>query len=293
MSHAAATFILQKSNEMLSMFKALKRKPNSKNSNHTTNTVTTTQCDGSKSSVSQSKRITAVNCMNSRLSLNDDESVSLSNNSDASNCNIYTEIKLHDDLSTKDLETQPIPTDSNESTLSSDILRFLFNDINSLHNSACNHDQSETKHVNCYVNESVTSHGIAQMEAKMHSGENTTEQNLYDIDRGTPNDSHKVAFRQESEQMNETTESATVSESSAQSNVFIAGVSKSFKQKLKFMVRDSESLPGVLAKSASESELTNSVGGDKASFRKRFKVKFKAGLQFFKDAKVRYLAAHE
>lgn len=276
MSHAATTFILQKSNEMLSIFKALKRKTNIKNINHSSNGATTTQNDGTKST----KRISsAVNCMHSRLHLNDD-CVSLSNNSDASHSNIYTEIELHDDLLTKDLVTQPSSTDSNESTLSSDILRFLFNDINSVH-STCNHDASETKNVNCYVNETVISHAIVQVESKLISDGNAHEHNLYDIGNG-----HNVTADQRLERSIETNKSDIISQSSIQRNV--ACVGESIEENQKHMMNDSEAFAGVLAKTVSDSELTKRVDGDKTSFRKRFKDKFKAGLQFFKDAKVRY-----
>lgn len=71
MSHTAAAFILEKSNKMLLMFKALKRKPNA-------NTATTTQSDTSMSSVAQLKQTSAVNCMD--LSLNISSVTVLQNN---------------------------------------------------------------------------------------------------------------------------------------------------------------------------------------------------------------------
>ncbi|XP_031620285.1 tyrosine-protein kinase Fer isoform X1 [Contarinia nasturtii] len=62
MSHAAAAFILQKSNEVLSMIKAFKRKTNSNGANG----ATTTKTDASNSSVPQSKRTSAMTLSTNR-----------------------------------------------------------------------------------------------------------------------------------------------------------------------------------------------------------------------------------
>lgn len=275
MSHAAAAFILQKSNEVLSMFKAFKRK-----ANNNANAATTTQNDATNSAMLQSKRTSAVNSMS--LGLNDD-SVSHSDNSDASNSNIYTEINLRDNLPTKDLVTQPKPTSSNE-LLSSDILRFLFNDATNLLCTPADHNQLKANHVNSYVNESVTSLALAQMDMQVVNGDVAIQQqNPYEIISNMENVASKTATRQQTEQFNE----LAGAESSVRSNARFANINKSFRHKLKLMVTESaESLADGLASSTNQNEPAKEVG-DKANLKKRLKFKLKAGLQFFKDAKVR------
>lgn len=298
MSHAAAAFILQKSNEVLSMIKAFKRKTNGN-----ANGATTTQNDASNSTVSQSKRTSSVNCMN--LSLND-EHLLFSDNIDASS-NIYTEIDLSDNLPTKNLVTESNSTSSTES-ISCDILRFLFND--SLNSSDLqytdDHNQSETNKINSYVNESVTAQAIAQMEMCVINGNVVTEQNLYEINSDATNvanaiisnkqhqqQQQKQRHKQQTEHEDEFAGNATVTDdSSLKSNKFFSNISKSLKHKLKHMMSEEN----VLNESLSDVVMADTAGFsgnhlakddiEKASLKKRIKFKLKTGLHFFKDAKV-------
>lgn len=289
MSHAAAAFILQKSNEVLSMIKAFKRKAN----NNASNTATTTQNDASNSSMPQSKRTSAVNCMN--LHINDSHVLFYDNNSDDSNCNIYTEIDLRGVLpTTNNLVTEPNPTSSNDS-ISSDMLRFLFNDSNDLQFTNDN-NQSEINQIDCYVNESITSQAIVQMEMNVINDHVVTEQNLYEIDSGgAENVASKMTSCQQSICFDELAGSATNSDTSVKSNTFFANVSKSLKHKLKNMVNEEivlkESISDTVANVARGNEPVK-CEIDKASLKKRFKFKLKTGLHLFKDAKVRVVKTY-
>lgn len=288
MSHAAAAFILQKSNEVLSMIKAFKRK-----ANNNANDVTTTQNDAVNTAVPQLKRTSAaVNCMNLRLSDdNDNRPVLLFDNFVASNSNIYTEIDLRDVLpTTKNLVTEPKPTTSTDS-ISSDILRFLFNDSNDLQFQDDHSNQSETNQIDSYVNESVTSQAITQMEMNVINA--VTEQNLYDIDSiVAPNVATKMIPRELSVQCDELMAgSATNSDSSLKSNAFFANISKSLKYKLKHMMNEeivsNESMSKGVAKTVTSDNQFAIDDIEKASLKKRIKFKLKTGLHLFKDTKVR------
>lgn len=283
MSHAAAAFILQKSNEVLSMIKAFKRKANSN-----ANGATTTKNDASNSSVPQSKQTSAVNCM--KLSLNDNR-VLFYDNSDASNSNIYTEIDLRNILlptttNTKNLVTEPTPTGSTDSIISSDILRILFKDSNDLQ---FTNDQSETNKIDGYVNETVTSQAIVQMEMNVINV--MTEQNPYEIDSTAPNVANKIVPCQSSDQTDDLAGSAiTNTDTSSRSNTFFANISKSLKHRLKHMVNEEEVLT-VSEESLSETVANTASGNEKdekTSLKKRLKFKLKSGLHLFKDAKVRF-----
>lgn len=281
MSHAAAAFILQKSNEVLSMIKAFKRKANSN-----TSAATTTQNDASNSSLPQSKHTSAVNCMSLRLN---DNRVFLFDNSDASNSNIYTEIDLRDVLPiTKNLVTEPNPISSSDSSISSDIMHFLFDESNELQ-FKIDHNQSETNQIDKYVNESVTSQAIVQMEMNVINDRAMTEQNLYDIDSVVPNVTTEFTAHRNSEQNAQLAESATNSNSSLKSNTFFANISKSLKHKLKHVLNEEvvpkESLSDGMINSASGNEIAFGES-DKASQKKRFKFKLKTGLHLFKVTKV-------
>lgn len=278
MSHAAAAYILQKSNEVLSMIKAFKRKA----SNNTTNVPNSPQNDASNSSVTQT---TAVNCMN--LSLNHDH-MTLCDNFDASNSNIYTEIDLINILPTKNLALTQSKLTSSSDSLSSNILCFLFNESNDLLFTT-DHKQSQIKQINSYVNESVTSQMFNQLEMNVINSVDLSEQNPYEIDIGGKCVVNKILSRQQSQQTDESSGSASISDSSLKSNAFFTNISKSLKYKLKHMTTEQdlkESLSEVMASSASGSDLVkNEI--DKVSFKKRIKFKLKTGLQLFKDAKVR------
>lgn len=293
-SHAAAAFFLQKSNEVLSMIKAFKRKAN----NNASNGATTTSNDATKLSstatatstttaASQSKRSTAVNCM--QFSLNDDESVSFCDNFDASNCNIYTEIDLCNALPTKDLVTEPKTDTGSSESLSSDILCFLFNNSNDVLFQR-DHNQSETSHINSYVNESVTSQACAQMEINVTNDAcaQAIEQNLYDIG----SDERKICEHLKSSRASGqlmgsagTADTASMSDTSVKSNAFFTNISKSFKSKLKLMISEDDDLDES-PDTANGTELPKDIV-DKLSLKKRFKFKLKTGLNFFKDFKVR------
>lgn len=284
MSHAAAAFILQKSNEVLSIIKAFKRKANGN-----ANGATTTQNDASNSSVPQSKRTTAVNCM--KLSLNDNR-VLLYDNSDASNSNIYTEIDLRDisvpttTTNTKNLVTEPTSTGSSDSIISSDVLRILFKDSNDLQFTS---DQSETNKIDGYANESVASQAIVQME--MNDIGVMTEQNPYEIDSTASNVASQIVPCQSSEQTGDLAGSATTNtDTSSRSNTFFANISKSLKHRLKHMANEEQVL-AISEESLSETVANTATGNEKdekSSLKKRFKFKFKSGLHLFKDAKVRF-----
>lgn len=286
-SHAAAAFILQKSNEVLSMIKAFKRKSNN-NANAATATATTPN-DAMKSSSaattttmttpsSQTKHSSAVNCM--QFSLND-ESVSFCDNFDASNCNIYTEIDLCNALPTKDLVIEPTKSTSSCESLSSDILCFLFNNTNDLlipHD----HNQSEDSHINSYVNETVTSQAITQMEINVTNADCANEQNLYDIGSG--------AQYAQSSQQSEQSVAFNSQENSLKSNAFFTNISKSLKNKLKLVQTEDDDLDestDVTLNTADRAELPKHIV-DKNSLRNRLKFKFKSGFNFFKDIKVRF-----
>lgn len=259
MSYAAAEFILEKSNKMLLMFKALKRKT-------TANTATTAQRDTSISSMTQSKQTSAVNCMHLDLNLTDVCVLQCENNSS----DAYTEINLHNELPTAKLVTQPSPTDSND-FVPSNILRLIFNGINSVHNSH-NHNQSES--INPYVNEPFTSNMITRTGMKPIIEKYTNEKCFYEIDSSHEQSvANQMAPEQQLQELNELAGSSATQ--SIRSNTCIVNTCKS-----KCTTTDDE------AKAAVECEQTNNVN-EKASFKKRLKFKFKAGFQFFKDAKVR------
>lgn len=275
MSHTAAAFILKKSNEVLTMIKAFKRKTNNNDS-----IAAATSNGASNSSLSQSKRISAVNCMN--LSVNV-ETMSFCDNNDASN--IYTEIDLRDVSSTKRFETGS-NLNSSSNSLSFDILHFLFNDISSESFATGDHNQSEMNQSNSYVNETATSQAISQVEMNVTNDEVATNQNLYEINSDVQNSEGKTTCRQQTGRM---TECATVSDPSVKSNAFFVNIGNSLRFKHKpTMTEEAIELKKSLSNvsvAASENDLTKD-DIDKASFRKRIKIKFKTGLQFFKDAKV-------
>lgn len=272
MSYLASAFILQKSNEVLSMIFAFKRK-----TNNNTCSSTTTANDASNSS--------PVNCTN--LSLND-QNVPSCGSSDDCKSNIYTEVNLCDNLPTKNLITESNPA-SSSGFLSCDILRFLFNDsLNSteLHFTG-DHNQSETNEINGYANESVTSQAFAEIEMYVINGEIQTEQNPYEINSAAANNvTSKLTSRQKSEKTDEITGGATISDSSLRSNAFFANISKSRKHKLKRMVTDdgvSNTSSEIMACTANQKKLAKD-DIVKASLKR---LKFKLGLHFSQDTKVR------
>lgn len=269
MSHAAAAYFLQKSNEVLSMIKAFKRKTNSN-----ANTVTTTTSTDAMKSSSPASSSAAVNCMH--LGLNA-ESVSFCDNFDASNCNIYTEIDLCNP--TKDLVTE---TTSSTESLSSDILCFIFNNTNDLL-IPCDQNRSENNPINSYVNETVTSsQPITQMEINVANASGCAiEQNLYDID--TRGDQQVQSSEQ---QQSGSTEGASISENALKSNAFFTNISKSLKNKLKTMIAEGDDLDES-DETACATELPKHIV-DKISLKNRFKFKLKTGFNFFKEAKVRF-----
>lgn len=226
-----------------------------------------------------------------KLSLNDNR-VLLYDNSDAANSNVYTEIDLRDILlpttttNTKNLVIEPIPTGSTDSIISSDLLRILFADPNDL---PFTNDQSETNQIDGYVNESVTSQAIVQMEMNVINV--MTEQNPYEIDNTASNVASKIVPCQSSEQTDDSAGSAaTNTDTSSRSNTFFASISKSLKHRLKHMVNEEEVL-AVSEESLSETVASATSGNEKeekASLKKRLKIKLKSGLHLFKDAKVRF-----
>lgn len=272
MSHTAAAFILQKSNEVLTMLKAFKRKPNTNES-----ATTATSNDASNPSLSQSKRTSAVICMD--LIMNN-EHISFCDSNDASN--IYTEIDLRDVLPTKPFETQS----NRSSSISFDVLHFLFNDISSDALVMGNHNRSEMNQSNSYVNETATTQAITQMEM---NDDVVTNQNLYEINSDVQAIDGKSTFCHQPEQTGRLAESTTVSPTSIKAKPFFVNIGKSLKIKVKqTMANETTELNNSVANestSASANELAKD-DVEKASFKKRFKFKFKTGLQFFKDAKV-------
>lgn len=247
MSYAAAAFILEKSNKMLLMFKALKRKPNA-------NTATTTQCDTSmSSSLSQSKQTSAVNSMENSLNL-----TRVLQSNDNNNRN---------EITATNLVTQQSPTDSNDFA----ILHFLFNDINSLHNANA-HNQSNV--INTYVNEPFTSNATTQMEV---IDKYTNKQSFYEIDSNDQNVRSQMAPPQQTRQLNELAGMPSI-----QSNDSVVNTRKLFDKKQKSMIN----YDGTSSNAAIKCGQTINVN-EKSSFKKRLKFKFKTGFQFFKDTKVR------
>lgn len=261
-THAAATFILQKSNEVLSMIKA----PFKRKGNDTAITTVSSNNNASSKSAPQSNRTSAVNCMS---------------NDDASNSNVYTEIDVCNDLKllpTKDLITKTKSTSSLD-FLTSDILRCLFDEsteslfINNISNDD-RLDNENTKTIR-YVNESIALH------ANVVAG---AEQSLYDIDSIVK----QIADDTDSEAGKSGTTSPKL-------NAIISNMSKNLWSKLKLMSNDdlvvddmsiavSDSNSGV---GANSDQLKNI--DDKVSLKKRFKFKIRTGLNFFKDFKVRVL----
>lgn len=278
MSHTAAAFFLQKSNEVLTMLKAFKRKTNNNES-----TAIVTPNDASNSSLSQSKRTSAVNCMD--LIVNS-EHMSFSDNNDASN--IYTEIDLRDVLCTKQFKTKSNRSSCSNDSESFDILHFLFNDISSDALVTGNHNRSETNQSNSYVNETATTQAITEMEMNVVN-DVVTNQNLYEINSDVQTIDGKSTRHHQPEKIGRLVESTIVSDASIKSTAFFVNIGKSLRIKLKPTMTDeiSESNNSLANESAGASG--NDLAKDdieKASFKKRFKFKFKTGLQFFKDAKV-------
>lgn len=285
-THMATTFILQKSSEMLSMFKApFKRKTN--------NTPATTPKDapntpnnGRNVSATTSNRTSAVNCIN-HLS---DDSVSLCDKSDASNSNIYTEIDLLNRLPTKDLLTESNSTNPSGS-LSSAILSCLFDEPSNLMPLTIEIATAvETIQTANYANESVT--------FEIDNAVNETEQNLYDIDSIANNATLKKPLYLQSD-----FKEADNFENLPKVNGFFTNLSKSLKYKFKSMPSndDSESedletgdktplASGTTSNDVNASDDSNTPKDivDKLSLTKRLKSKFKTGLNFFKDTKVRF-----
>lgn len=254
MSHAAAAFILEKSNKMLLMFKALKRKPNA-------NTATTTQSDTSMSSMSQSKQTSAaVNCMDLTLNLTD------------------VDDNLINSAATKLVIQQKNPNDFA-------LLHFLFNDINSLHNV---HDQDQLKSsVGTYVNEPITtSNAITQMEMEPVIDKYTNEQSFYEIS----GDGHQMAHptSQKSQALNEFVGMPTSITQSSQSKNSVFNQNHSLYERQKLMTHENnKDISDIPSEMANKSDHIDVNVTEKSSLKKRLKFKFKAGFPFFKDNKVR------
>lgn len=260
-SHVAAAFILEKSNKMLMMFKALKRKPNA-------NTATTAQSDkSSMSSMSQSKQTSAVNCMDLDLNLTSVR-VLQSNHSN---------FDFRDKVTPEQLVIQ-------QSSTAFALLPFLFNDINSLHN-----DHDRFKSVSAYNNEPITANVTAQMEMQPVIDKYTNEQSFYEIETNGQNIFSQMAHTpQQSHILNEFVEMSTTklqSIDACRSNEFFVNESKSFHAKQNPITNEGTSFD-VLSEVAINSRQTENVA-EKLSFKKRLKFKFKTGFQFFKDTKVR------
>lgn len=261
-SHAAATFILQKSNEVLSMIKA----PFKRKGNDTAIITVSSNNNTPIKSAPQSNRTSAVNCMS---------------DNDASNSNIYTEIDLCNDLKllpTKGLITKTKSTSSLD-FLTSDILRCLFDEsteslfINNI-STDDRLDNEKTKTIQ-YVNESIAFHANVGASA---------EQSLYDIDSIVK----QIADDTDSEAGKSGTPSPKL-------NAIISNMSKNLWTKLKLMHNDdlvvddmsigvADSNSGI---GANSDQLKNI--DDKVSLKKRFKFKLRTGLNFFKDVKVRVI----
>lgn len=258
MSNAAAAFFLEKSNKMLLLFKALKRRPN-------TNTETSMQNDTLISSMSRSKQTSAVNCMD--LDVNLPIVGVLQSNS---NNNIYAEINLHDDTSTKQLTTFSKSIDSNNCLPSVPTERLFFNDIKSL-SDTCGHEQSVLKCDEAYVNEHLTSNLSTQM---IVNAKHTNDQNVYEIGEE----------QIDPKQLELAGMSTNVAQPSVNSNYVI---SKAFENKQNRLINyDGDSS----SKSAIESGPAMNIN-TKPSFRKRLKFTFMTGFQFSKDLKVCCLTA--
>lgn len=231
------------------MFKALKRKPNA-------NTATTTQSDTSMSSMPQSKQTSAVNCMDFSLNLT---SVSVLQNN-------HSSFEFRDKLTPKKLVIQ-------QSSTAFALLPFLFNDINSLQD---DHDQLES--ASAYINEPLT----AQMEVKPVIDKYVNEQSFYEIETNG-----QIAPPQQTQILNELVEMPTTkiqSFNACRSNDSFFHESKPFhtKQKLTSNGGSSSNLSDVNVKCRKTENVAEKLG-----FKKRLKFKFKTGLQFFKDTKVR------
>lgn len=206
---------------MLLMFKALKRKPKAK-------TATTTQSDTSMSSISQSKQKSAVNCMDLSLNLT---SVSV------------LQMNLPDEITAIKLVTQQSPTNSNDFAN----LRFLYNDINSLHNTN-DHEHPFISNVTTQIDKYAN------------------KQSFYEIESNNT----QMASPQQMP--------ATITQS-IQSNNSVVNINKlSNKKQKKLMKNGDEASSHVLSEAAIEC-------GKKSGFKKRLKFKLKAG--FGKDTKVR------
>lgn len=255
-SHPATMFILQKSNEVLSMIRApFKRKPNNTNA-----------FDASlpqNPSTSQSNRTSLVN-------LNDDCDVSMCDNSDVSN--IYTEIDVCNEFPTNDLITNTSATNSNE-FLSANILKRLFNESS---DSIFNNENQSIKPN--YVNESVA------IQAQIHN-----EPNIYEIGCSDNN-------RNQNEQAAANDILKETANLSPKFNLFLSNISKSLKYRFKLIANDEidldESLPGVMASIANDFDTcanSQSKNVDECtSLKSRLKSKLITGFKLFKDSKVCY-----
>lgn len=266
--------MLEKSNKLLLMFKALKRKPNA-------NTATATQNDTSIPSMLKSRHTTAVNCMDLSLDLTGVSVLQSNNNYNSSNA--YTEIDLHDQTSSsKPLYTPTNPPDP------ATFLRFLFNDINSMHNAYDHdHDQSKMKVVNAYVNEPFTNLAT-QMEIKPLIEEYTNNQCFYEIDSSERNASSHLLPLKQTDELNESAEmQATITQSIQANDPTVVSIRKAFDAKQMHTINEGDKISSdVLSKATVESGKTIKAN-KKSNFKMHFKFKFKTGSQFFKDTKVR------
>lgn len=234
------------------MFKALKRKPNA-------NTATTAQSDTSMPSMPQSKQTSAVNCMDFSLNLTS-VSVIQSNQSN---------FEFSDKLTPKKLVIQ-------QSSTAFALLPFLFNDI------ALPNDHDQLKSVNAYTNEPLTSNMTAQMEMKPVIDKYTNEQSFYEIETNG-----LIAPPQQTQILNELVQMPTTKTQSfdaSRSNDFFIHGSEPFHSKQKLITNGgaSSNLCDVDFKCPKAGNIAEKLG-----FKERLKFKFKTGLQFFKDTKVR------
>lgn len=231
--------------------------------NDPTATTTNTSNNTSSKSAPQSNRTSAVNCMH----LNDDDE-----HSDASNSNIYTEIDLcnNDLIQTKEFSV----TKSSDEFLTFDILRCLFNEsTDSLILTAISSTSLDDQ-TNCYANQTI------QATPSTCDTGILPEQSLYDIDTIEKN------------QIDDSVATKSDAVSSTFNAIFSSKLKlmnvrhKHFMSKLKLMNSDDLNLdeePTGEMNTSNESDLTKD---DKLSLKKRFRIKFKTGLNFFKDTKV-------